>query len=158
MQHAQCADCGLQATCSFTWRCVVGNGGSSSLSEDDSTRSRTNFQQAQSAAAQLANAWRKQQCFVVKKSYGRAFFCQTPVNTPCFSLCRTKTSMRTLVVVNVVVKTPCTSHVRPRGRPADRDKLLISRSYVRGNLMGMSLMGWCGVMLPLSKALKAESE
>ena len=67
-------DSGLQAALSFTWRCIVGNGGSSSLSEDDSTRSRTNFQQAQSAAAQLANAWRKQQCFVVKKSYGRAFF------------------------------------------------------------------------------------
>ena len=66
-------DSGLQAALSFTWRCIVGNGGSSSLSEDDSTRSRTNFQQAQSAAAQLANAWRKQQCFVVKKSYGRAF-------------------------------------------------------------------------------------
>ena len=74
-------DSGLQAALSFTWRCIVGNGGSSSLSEDDSTRSRTNFQQAQvsgSSGAQLANAWRKQQCFVVKKSYGRTFFCSTP--------------------------------------------------------------------------------
>ena len=67
-------DSGLQAALSFTWRCIVGNGGSSSLSEDDSTRSRTNFQQAQSAAAQLANAWRKHQCFVVKKKLWESFF------------------------------------------------------------------------------------
>ena len=67
-------DSGLQAALSFTWRCIVGNGGSSSLSEDDSTRSRTKFQQAQSAAAQLANAWRKQQCFVGEKKLWESFF------------------------------------------------------------------------------------
>ena len=52
------------------------------MSEDHSTRSRANFQQAQSAAAQLANAWRKHQCFVVKKSYGRAFLKKIDRDTP----------------------------------------------------------------------------
>ena len=53
------------------------------MSEDHSTRSRANFQQAQSAAAQLANAWRKHQCFVVKKSYGRAFVCPSAPMPQC---------------------------------------------------------------------------
>ena len=44
------------------------------MSEDHPTRSRANIQQAQPAAAQLANAWRKHQCFVVKKKLWESFF------------------------------------------------------------------------------------
>jgi hypothetical protein len=62
-------DSGLQAALSFTWRCIVGNVGSPLLSEDDSTRSRANFQYAQAGSARLGKGWRKQHCEVVKKSY-----------------------------------------------------------------------------------------
>ena len=66
--------CGLQAALSFTWRCIVGNGGSPSLSEDDSTRSRANFQYAQAGSARLGKGWRKQHCEVVKKKLWESFF------------------------------------------------------------------------------------